>query len=82
MTPRIKALIDAIGQVGKGQFRHARQLRDFNYLSFQHGPREGTAKVFLISPGHIEYLHCLIAEPAKPAEILRPARTIAAASAI
>ncbi len=75
---KIKGLIDALGQLGKGQFRHARRLTDFNYLSFQHGPREGTAKVFLITPGNIEYLQCLIAEPTKPADVLRPALEIAA----
>jgi hypothetical protein len=54
------------------------RLRDFAYVSLQHGPRphDGTAKVFLITPGRITALLCLTQEP-RPAEILRVALTLA-----
>jgi len=75
---RIKAFIDSLGQLGKGAFRHVRRLSDFKFLSFQRGPREGTAKVFLISPGEVEEIACLPHEPSRPADIMRLALTLAA----
>jgi excinuclease UvrABC nuclease subunit len=68
---KIKAFVDSLAPLGKGPFRHVRLLRDFNYLCLQHGPREGTAKVFLITPGRVEQILSLIAEPARPGEVLR-----------
>ena len=68
---KIKGLVDRLSQLGKGPFRHVALLKDFRYLSLQHGPREGTAKVFLITPGGIEEIAGLVAEPARPGEILR-----------
>jgi excinuclease UvrABC nuclease subunit len=68
---KIKGLIDKIGQLGKGPFRHVALLKDFRYLSLQHGPREGTANVFLITPGAIEQIASLIAESTRPADLLR-----------
>ena len=68
---KIKGLIDKLSNLGKGQFRHVALLRDFRYLSLQHGPREGTAKVFLITPGAIEDIAALVAEPTNPADLLR-----------
>ena len=70
---KIKTLIDQLGRLGKGPNRHVGLLKDFRYLSLQHGPREGTAKVFLISPGRIEEIAGLISEPARPGEVLRVA---------
>jgi len=52
-------------------YRHVALLKDFRYLSLQHGPREGTARVFVITPGSIEEIAGLIADPAKPGELLR-----------
>ena len=75
---KIKALADQLGRLGKGPFRHVALLRDFRFLSLQHGPREGTAKAFLITPGRIEEVAGLISEPAKPAELLRLVFEIAA----
>jgi excinuclease UvrABC nuclease subunit len=75
---KIKAFVNSISRLGKGPFRHVRLLKDFAFLSLQHGPREGTAKVFLVSPGRIEHILSLIAEPARPAELLRLALTLAA----
>jgi hypothetical protein len=46
-------------------------LKDFRYLSLQHGPRTGTAKVFLITPGQVEEIAGLIADAQGPADLLR-----------
>jgi len=75
---KIKAFVDSLGQLGKGAFRHVRRLSDFKFLSFQRGPREGTAKVFLITPGEVEEIACLPHEPSRPADIMRLALTLAA----
>jgi len=76
---KIKAYIDQLSQLGKGPFRHAARLADFQYLSFQRGPRAGTAKLFLITPGQIEQLLCVIDDSFSPGETLRVALTRAAA---
>jgi excinuclease UvrABC nuclease subunit len=68
---KIKALVDRLSQLGKGPYRHVALLKDFRYLSLQHGPREGTARAFVITPGAIEEVAGLIAEPTKPADLLR-----------
>src|SRR3954465_15232224 len=60
---KIKAFVDSFSILGKGPFRHVRRLAEFNFLSLQHGPRVGTAKVFLITPGRVEQVACLVAEP-------------------
>ena len=65
------ALIDRLSQLGKGPYRHVALLKDFRYLCFQHGPREGTARVFLITPGAIEEIAGLISEPLRPADLMR-----------
>jgi excinuclease UvrABC nuclease subunit len=75
---KIKAYIDQLSQLGKGPFRHAARLADFQYLSFQRGPRAGTAKLFLIMPGQIEQFLCVIDESFSAGEILRVALTRAA----
>jgi excinuclease UvrABC nuclease subunit len=76
MAAKIKAYIEQVGQLGKGAYRHVGRLRNFTYLSFQHGPRQGTARVFLITPGHIEEVLGLINQP-KPSEVLRTVLTLA-----
>jgi len=72
---KIKSYIDQLSQLGKGAFRHVARLRDFCYLSFQHGPQpqQAQAKIFLISPGQIDPILCLINETTRPSEILRTA---------
>lgn len=67
---KIKAYVEQLSQLGKGPYRHARWLKDFQFVSFQHGPRQGTAKVFLITPGCIEEISCMVGEPRWPAELL------------
>lgn len=79
---RIKGLVDRLSLLGKGPFRHVALLRDFRYLSLQHGPREGTARAFLITPGAIEEIAGLIADPTKPADLLRLALERAAVQSL
>src|SRR3954464_8518168 len=68
---KIKALVDRLSQLGKGPYRHVALLKDFRFLSLQHGPREGAARVFVITPGAIEEIAGLISDPARPADLLR-----------
>jgi nucleotide-binding universal stress UspA family protein len=78
---KIKALVDQLGRLGKGPYRHVAMLRDFQFLSFQHGPREGTAKVFLVTPGGVEEILGIMADDFRPAEVMRAALEHAAALA-
>src|SRR5262245_10816158 len=57
---KIKSYVDSLSQLGKGPYRHVRRLRDFKFLSLQRGPRDGTAKLFLITPGVIEDIAGLV----------------------
>jgi excinuclease UvrABC nuclease subunit len=75
---KIRAYIEQLSQVGTGSYRFARRLSEFVYLSFQPGPRDGTAKVFLITPGQVEEIAGMVQEPPRPAELLRLAFTLAA----
>jgi excinuclease UvrABC nuclease subunit len=70
VAAKIKAFVDELSQLGKGDFRHVRRLEDFRYLSLQRGPRAGTAKLFLITPGRIEEIADLIDESADASELL------------
>jgi excinuclease UvrABC nuclease subunit len=63
---KIKQYLAQVSQFGKGAFRFARRLEHFRLLSLQHGGREGTAKVFLITPGQVEEVVGLIDEPRGP----------------
>jgi hypothetical protein len=69
--------VEQLAQLGKGALRHVRPLREFAYLSLQRGPREGLAKVFLITPGQIEEIAGLINAPSQTAELLRHALLLA-----
>jgi excinuclease UvrABC nuclease subunit len=68
---KIKTYIDQISQFGKGPFRYVRRLEDFIYFALQRGPREGTAKIFLITPGRVEELAGLISETTNDSSLLR-----------
>jgi len=68
---KIKAKVELLGQLGHGPFRFARKLEDFNYLALQKGPWEGTAKVFLVTPGQVEEIAGLTRECGNEAELLR-----------
>ena len=71
VAEKIKSHIAQLGQLGKGPFRHVRPLDDFRYVTLQRGPRAGTAKVFVITPGRIEQVACLLGEPKHMAELMR-----------
>ncbi len=60
---RIKQHVDQLSQLGKGAFRHVKDLREFTYVALQHGPRAGTAKVLLILPGAVVHVASVISEP-------------------
>ena len=66
---KVKAYVDQLSQLGRGPYRHAAALADFQYLSVQRGPRTGTAKTFLVTPGRIEPLVSVVGEPVRPAEV-------------
>jgi excinuclease UvrABC nuclease subunit len=68
---KIRTLVDRLSQLGKGPYRHVALLKDFRFLSLQHGPREGTAKAFLVTPGAIEEIAGLREAPGNPADLLR-----------
>ena len=68
---KINAFIGQISRFGKGAFRHVRELRNFCFVSLQRGSREGTAKVFLITPGGIEEIAGCMGAAIGAAEILR-----------
>jgi excinuclease UvrABC nuclease subunit len=63
LAGKIKAKIEEASQFGQGAFRHVRKLEGFQFLSLQRGPKAGTAKVFLVTPGKIELIAGLIGEP-------------------
>jgi len=75
---KIKAYIDELSQLGKGPYRHVARLADFLFLSFQRGPRPGSVKIFLLTPGQIQQILCILDDQFKPSEIMRLALTIAA----
>jgi excinuclease UvrABC nuclease subunit len=68
---KIKAYVEQISALGKGPFRHVRPLEQFQYVALQRGPRAGTAKIFLVTPGQIDELLGLVREPEWPADVLR-----------
>ena len=68
---KIKQYVEEISKFGSGPFRFARRLQDFRFLSLQHGPRAGTAKVFLITPGRVEEVAGVIGSAAKAEDLLR-----------
>jgi hypothetical protein len=78
IAKKIKAYIDELSQLGKGPYRHVARLADFQFLCFQRGPREGSMKVILLTPGRIEQILCVIDELFKPSDVMRMALTIAA----
>jgi excinuclease UvrABC nuclease subunit len=68
---KIKQYVAQISQFGKGSLRYAKRLEDFRYVSLQQGPRAGTAKVFLITPGVVEEVAGLIGDAARSSDLLR-----------
>ena len=74
---KIKAYVEQLSQIGKGALRHVRPLEEFQFVTLQRGPRAGTAKVFLITPGKIDEIAGLISEPSPAGEVLKIALTVA-----
>jgi excinuclease UvrABC nuclease subunit len=70
---KIKQFVAQLEQLGKGPFRHVRPLHDFVFVSLQHGPRAGTAKVFLVSRGRVEEILGIVGGQPKPGQVLRAA---------
>jgi excinuclease UvrABC nuclease subunit len=68
---KIKQYTEKLGELGKGQFRHVRPLGDFRFLCLQHGPTLGTAKAFVITPGHIAHVATMLDEPTIASSLLR-----------
>lgn len=77
---KIKSYVEQLSRLGKGAYRHARWLKDFQFVCFQHGPKLGTAKVFLIIAGGIELMACLTADSNRPGETLHAVLNAAAAA--
>jgi hypothetical protein len=75
---KIKAYIEQLSVLGKGPFRHVRPLEKFAYVSLQRGPREGLAKLFLIAPGQVDHMLCVIDSPQQASSLLRPILSLAA----
>jgi excinuclease UvrABC nuclease subunit len=78
---KVKQFVAQLQQLGKGPFRHAKRLEDFAFVSLQHGPRAGTAKVFLVARGRIEELLGVIGDPLNAGQVLRVALERAAEAA-
>src|SRR4051812_39307167 len=68
---KVKAKLEQVKQFGKAAFRYAQPIEEFRFVSLQHGPKEGTAKVFLITPSAIEEMCGLIDEPGGISDVLR-----------
>jgi excinuclease UvrABC nuclease subunit len=70
---KIKHFVEQLTQLQKGPTRHVRRMEDFAFVSVQRGPRGGTAKVFLVTPGGIEEILGLVGETIHPGQVLRVA---------
>ncbi len=68
---KIKAFVESLSELGKGPWRQVRRLRDFKFASIQRGPRDQTAKVFLVTPGNVAEIAGLIDVPSHSGELLR-----------
>jgi Mg-chelatase subunit ChlD len=70
---KIKQYIDQLKQIGKGPLRHVRPMGEFVFVSLQRGPRAGTTRVFLITPGMVEEVLGLTVETIHAGQIVRVA---------
>jgi excinuclease UvrABC nuclease subunit len=77
---KIKSYVEQVSHFGKGAFRHVAEISEFQFLCFQHGPKSKVAQVFLITPGRIEHLTCLLNESFNPADVMRTALAGAASA--
>ena len=68
---RVKKYVDDIERLNDRKFRHVKRLEQFRWVSLQAGPREGTAKVFLVTPAEVREVAGLIGPPAGWSDVLR-----------
>lgn len=73
LAGKIKQYVDHLSELSKGPFRHARRLKDFAFVSFEHGPRQETAKVFLLIRGQIVELLGITGADFRASEVMRVA---------
>lgn len=71
LAGRIKQYMEELGVFAKGPFRHVRRLEDFRFVVLQAGPREGTAKVFLVTATKVSEVAGIINEPVSSGALLR-----------
>ncbi len=70
LAARIKAYSDQLRSIGEGAYSHVRRVTDFVFLSLQRGPRDDSAKVFLIVGGTMREIAGLIDEPTPEGSVL------------
>ncbi len=68
---KIKAYIDLLSQLGKGPSATRGGWRISPTFPLQRGPWEGTAKLFVITPGRVDEIAGVITEPPKTGILLR-----------
>lgn len=78
LAGQIHEHIKHLEKIGKGPYAQVRPLNAFSFLVIQRGPRDGTAKVFLVLPGGVIEVAGLISEPAGTASLLRHILELAA----
>ena len=69
---RAKKYAAELAAIGDRKYRHVRPVGAFRFVAVQPGPREGTAKVFVVTPGGVSEVAGLIGDPGRGAsELLR-----------
>lgn len=76
----IREHLKALDRLGKGAYAQVRPLSHFSFMVLQRGPRDGTAKVFLVTPGCVEEVAGLIAPPGAASALLRHILEVASQS--
>lgn len=71
LAGRIKQYADELAALTRGANRHVRPLGDFRFVAIMPGPRKGTGKVFLATPGAHVHVASLIGEPDAESRLLR-----------
>ncbi len=76
LAGKIQSTLGQLSALGKGPFRHAAQLQHFTFLSLQRGPRDGTAKLFLITSGQIVEVGAFLQEPSQLPDLVIQSRPL------
>jgi hypothetical protein len=66
---KIHSYVDHLRDLGRGAFRFARPISDFQFVTLQTGPGKQSVKIFLITLGRIEPILSLRGEPASWQEL-------------